>query len=390
MTNFITLNNGYQIPQLGFGTIQQFGKQIEDNVAFALNHGYQLIDTANRYGNEVEVGKGLKQSGLKREDYYLETKLGPTLYENDQAIDDTLKRLGVDYIDVMILHHPVNNYIYAYKMLEKAYKEGKIKAIGLSNFQVSQIQEIMDQCEIPPMIMQVECHPYYPAEHVYDFCKKNHIQLQSWYPLGLGNSVMLIVAIFVELAKKYDTFGYPRQFKTSTGETITVSGGDYGWLMARNDTTTKLIEAIKSGKSQTIEPEYTYKGYVRDTNDIGNTYVEVSLSAQHMWFYKNGQLLVDTDVVTGNHNLGHDTKTGIYAIMYKERNATLVGEDYSSPVKYWMPFYANVGIHDASWRTTFGGSEYLNNGSHGCVNTPEANAEKIFNNIEKGVPVVVY
>ena len=98
MTNFITLNNGYQIPQLGFGTIQQFGKQIEDNVAFALTHGYQLIDTANRYGNEVEVGKGLKQSELKREDYYLETKLGPTLYENDQAIEDTLKRLGVDYI----------------------------------------------------------------------------------------------------------------------------------------------------------------------------------------------------------------------------------------------------------------------------------------------------
>ena len=208
-----------------------------------------------------------------------------------------------------------------------------------------------------------------------------------------GNAVLdeaKVKAYVVELAKKYDTFGYPRQFKTSTGETITVSGGDYGWLMARNDTTTKLIEAIKSGKSQTIEPEYTYKGYVRDTNDIGNTYVEVSLSAQHMWFYKNGQLLVDTDVVTGNHNLGHDTKTGIYAIMYKERNATLVGEDYSSPVKYWMPFYANVGIHDASWRTTFGGSEYLNNGSHGCVNTPEANAEKIFNNIEKGVPVVVY
>ena len=139
MTNFITLNNGYQIPQLGFGTIQQFGKQIEDNVAFALNHGYQLIDTANRYENEVEVGKGLKLSGLKREDYFLETKLGPTLYENDQAIDDTLKRLGVDYVDVMILHHPVNNYIYAYKMLEKAYKAGKIKVIGLSNFQIEQI-----------------------------------------------------------------------------------------------------------------------------------------------------------------------------------------------------------------------------------------------------------
>lgn len=103
----------------------------------------------------------------------------------------------------MILHHPVNNYVYAYKMLEKAYKEGKIKAIGLSNFRVEQIQEILDQCEIPPMIMQVECHPYYPAEHVYDFCKEHHIQLQSWYPLGHGNSDMLQEPVFVELAEKY-------------------------------------------------------------------------------------------------------------------------------------------------------------------------------------------
>ena len=101
----------------------------------------------------------------------------------------------------MILHHPVNNYIYAYKMLEKAYKAGKIKVIGLSNFQIEQIQEILDQCEIPPMIMQVECHPYYPAEHVYDFCKEHHIQLQSWYPLGHGNSEMLKEPVFVELAK---------------------------------------------------------------------------------------------------------------------------------------------------------------------------------------------
>mgnify|MGYP002237128336 FL=1 len=184
---YVTLNNGYKIPQLGFGTIQQFDKQIEDNVAFALNNGYELIDTANRYGNEVEVGKGLKLSGLKREDYFLETKLGPNTLWKWSSNWWYLKRLGVDYVDVMILHHPVNNYIYAYKMLEKAYKEGKIKAIGLSNFRVEQIQEILDQCEIPPMIMQVECHPYYPAEHVYDFCKEHHIQLQSWYPLGHGN-----------------------------------------------------------------------------------------------------------------------------------------------------------------------------------------------------------
>ncbi|MBS6676166.1 MAG: L,D-transpeptidase/peptidoglycan binding protein [Clostridiales bacterium] len=193
-----------------------------------------------------------------------------------------------------------------------------------------------------------------------------------------------------QLQYEYDTFGSSREFTTSSGQTITVSGGDYGWLIAPNDTTTKIIDTIKSGQSQTIEPEYTYTGYCRDTNDIGNTYVEISLDQQHMWFYKDGQLIVETDVVTGCHNRGWDTHTGVYAIMYKERDATLVGEGYNSAVSYWMPFYANVGIHDASWRSSFGGSIYLNNGSHGCVNTPTENAATIYNNIEKGVPVVVY
>lgn len=201
---YITLNNGVKMPKLGFGTILQFGEQIEDNVAFALNNGYSLIDTANRYDNEVEVGLGLKKSGVKREEIFLETKLGPTLYENDNAIDDTLKRLGVDYIDLMILHHPVNNYIYAYKMLEKAYKEGKLRAIGISNFPVEKIQEVLDQCEIVPAVMQCECHPYYPAEHVKAFLEEHGIALQAWYPLGHGNADMINDEVFIELGKKYN------------------------------------------------------------------------------------------------------------------------------------------------------------------------------------------
>lgn len=201
--DYIILNNGVKMPKLGFGTINQFESQITENVSFALNNGYQLIDTANRYGNEVEVGKGIKKSGIKREDIFLETKLGPTLYENNQAIDDTLKRLDVDYIDLMLLHHPVNNYIYAYKMLEKAYKEGKIRAIGISNLPVEKIQEILDQCEIVPAVMQVECHPYYPAEAVKPFCDEHGIALQSWFPLGHGNTDMLNDPVFVQLAQKY-------------------------------------------------------------------------------------------------------------------------------------------------------------------------------------------
>ena len=199
----VTLNNGVQMPQLGFGTINQAGEQIIDNVAFALRNGYSLIDTANRYGNEVEVGQGLKKSGLQRDEYFLETKLGPTLYSNDGAIDATLKRLDVDYIDLMLLHHPVNDYIYAYKMLEKAYKEGKLRAIGISNFPVEKIKEIMDVCEVPPAVMQAECHPYYPAEQVAGCLSENNIAIQCWFPLGHGNSQLMAEPVILALAEKY-------------------------------------------------------------------------------------------------------------------------------------------------------------------------------------------
>lgn len=188
---YATLQNGLKMPMLGYGTIGQAGEQIADNVAFALHHGYELIDTANRYGNEVEVGRGLKKSGRRREEIFLETKLGPTLYENEAAIDGTLQRLGVDTIDLMILHHPVNNYLYAYGMLERAYKAGKLRAIGVSNFPVEKLQELLDHCEVPPMVMQVEGHPYYPAEAVKPFCDEHRIQLQCWYPLGHGSSQLL-------------------------------------------------------------------------------------------------------------------------------------------------------------------------------------------------------
>ena len=218
--------------------------------------------------------------------------------------------------------------------------------------------------------------------------------MKDWLVVGEDGSLDLshekAKAYVQELKYEYDTFGSSRQFTTAYGETITVSGGDYGWVIAPNDTTTKILDAIKSGESQTITPEYTYSAYRRERDEIGNTYIEISLSRQHMWFFKDGQLLVSTDIVTGNHNRGWDTHTGVYAIMYKERDATLVGEGYNSSVKYWMPFYANTGIHDATWRSSFGGSIYMNNGSHGCINTPYDQAEKIFNNIEKGVPVVVY
>lgn len=192
------------------------------------------------------------------------------------------------------------------------------------------------------------------------------------------------------LSRKYNTFGKTREFETWNGTLVTVKGGDYGWLISRSVETEALIDIIKAGKSVKREPVYLQTAYCREENDIGSTYVEINLTAQHMWFFKDGECLVDTPVVTGNVSKDYGTPAGVYQITYKERNATLNGEDYSTPVSYWMPFYYNVGIHDAPWRNKFGGEIYKKSGSHGCVNTPPDNARIIYENIEAKVPVVVY
>ncbi len=201
------------------------------------------------------------------------------------------------------------------------------------------------------------------------------------------------VASYVnELGYKYDTFGCTREFRTYDGRIITVSGGDYGWAIDQKAETEALIKAILNGETQVREPIYAYSAWSRDTsNDIGYTYVEIDLTNQRMVLYKDGIPIVDTPVVTGNPgNTDTATPVGCYAVDGKKSPATLKGEGYAAPVTFWLPFAGNVGIHDASWRTEFGGSIYMTNGSHGCINTPYAQAEIIYNNIEIGAPVIVY
>ena len=200
---YATLQNGLKMPMLGYGTIGQAGEQITDNVAYALNHGYELIDTANRYGNEVEVGRGLKKSGLRREEIFLETKLGPTLYENEAAIDGTLKRLGVDTIDLMILHHPVNNYLYAYGMLEEAYKAGKLRAIGVSNFYPDRLIDLCQFVEVTPAVNQVETHVFQQQKAAHEYMEKYHVQHESWGPFAEGRKDFFTNPTLVEIGQKY-------------------------------------------------------------------------------------------------------------------------------------------------------------------------------------------
>ena len=137
-------------------------------------------------------------------------------------------------------------------------------------------------------------------------------------------------------------------------------------------------------------PEYSQKAASHSGNDYGNTYVEINLTAQHLYFYANGKLLVESDFVSGNAAKGWSTPAGAYSITYKQRNATLKGQGYATPVSYWMPFNGGIGLHDANWRKTFGGTIYKNGGSHGCVNLPPAVAKTIYENISAGDPVLCY
>lgn len=198
------------------------------------------------------------------------------------------------------------------------------------------------------------------------------------------------------MAYKVDTFGLKHTITTHNGTKITLPGGDYGWCMARGDTTDEIIEAVKAGETKNMEAKWQYKAKNMGIDDIGGTYVEVSISDQMMWCYKDGQCIVETPVVTGNPNReGSATPYGsVWAIDAKKRNATLGTIDtmgYSSPVNYWMPFNGNVGIHDADgWRSEYGGQIYLTRGSHGCINTPEDQVAKIYDAVEIGTAVIVY
>jgi len=193
-----------------------------------------------------------------------------------------------------------------------------------------------------------------------------------------------------DLSIKYDTYGNTRNFKTTIGKIVEVVGGNYGWKIDKNKEFDELINNIKSGKIIKKEPLYIQKAWGTRENDIGNTYVEINLTNQYLWFYKNGELIVQGDVVTGNVSRGNATPQGTYILNYKQKDATLKGAGYSSNVKYWMPFNCNIGIHDASWRGSFGGAIYKSDGSHGCVNTHEYLAKKIYENIEPGTPIVCY
>lgn len=208
--------------------------------------------------------------------------------------------------------------------------------------------------------------------------------------LDVEINVRMVRKYIQSLSKKYDTIGITRDFKTSLGTIVKVKGGLFGYKINQEEEVLALVNHINKGEKVEKEPSYLQKGKSRGDKEIGDTYVEINITRQYLWFYKDGKLLAQGAVVTGNPNRGNATVLGTNMLNYKQKGVSLTGPGYEVGVSYWMPFYGNIGIHDAGWRHSFGGEIYKRRGSHGCVNAPKYLAKIIYENIEAGIPIISY
>lgn len=286
--------------------------------------------------------------------------------------------------------------------------EDKVKeAVAAAVMSLAESVDLEEQgCYVSPSItsedeaLKTACetmNKYVGARITYQFGDKSETlsgdEIHNWLTVN-GTSVRINEGKATEYVKKlaasYDTAYKAKSLKTSYGKTVSITGGSYGYKINQAKEAATLVSLIKNGEQTSREPEYSQKGASRTGNDYGNTYVEINLTAQHLYFYVKGKLVVQSDFVSGNAAKGWSTPAGAYSITYKQRNATLKGQGYATPVSYWMPFNGGIGLHDANWRKTFGGMIYKTNGSHGCVNLPPAVAKTIYENISAGDPVLCY
>ncbi len=407
---------------------------VEQQIIQQIN-GYQLVIEGREEKEEFLSGEdialkpvfdGTLQKELKKQNCFTWLKALFETYpiEVETMVDydkDALKRKakGLEMMDKSQMEKPEDAFISEYSK-EEGYKiipEEQGTTIKLKKFMKALKKTILnlqntlsleeaDCYEKPRFTSESEeikdlaetMNKYVGAAITYQFGEKQEVldgeTINQWIKLKENHELELSqeeVAAYVErLAETWNTAGRSKKLATSYGTEVTVEGGDYGWRINREKETEALTKLIKKGKVTTREPEYDKWANSRNGNDYGSTYVEVNLTAQHLFYYKNGELILETDFVSGNDSKNWSTPAGAYGLYYKERDKTLRGEDYATPVSYWMPFNGGVGFHDATWRRDFGGNYYKKNGSHGCVNMPFDAAKTLFENIEAGCAVLVY
>lgn len=387
-------------------------------------NGQKDVITASQISLEYVDDSGIDQQ-MKKQRCYLWPAMMLLRKSGDLTINTTYDRAGIDQVlGRMNCFLPGNivapqdayrgdtaeGYEVVPEVMGTTLDYEKTKTAIMDALDRGAVSVSLDEagCYIDPVVYQddeelnaevEELNSLMTARITYDFDDRQEVVdasvIKGWIEKDENGAYYIdedhIREYVSELAMKYDTFGCTRTFYTSIGTAVELTGGDYGWAMNQDATAKILIAAVKEGKTETIEPEYIYTAMSRAENDIGGTYVEICLSRQEMWCYQDGYLMVDTPVVTGNPNKGNATPSGsVWAIDAKMQDYVLRGEGYEAPVDYWMPFEGDVGIHDMQNRAYFGGSIYLSNGSHGCVNTPYDAAQTIYNIVSIGSPVIVY
>lgn len=218
--------------------------------------------------------------------------------------------------------------------------------------------------------------------------------VQNWLDIEDGQATLREEDVYnyvYDLAARYDTLYYSREFTTHDGRTIEFESSDYGYQINKDDEAAQLIADIQANAEVEREPVYSVKGYKRNgRDDLCGCYVEVNLTQQHLWFYMDGELVVESDFVSGLPRDGRETVTGVFGIPYKKSPETLKGDTWEEDVTYWMPFFDGQGLHDAPWRSSFGGNIYQTSGSHGCINLPQDAARTIYENMEERVAIILY
>jgi len=251
-------------------------------------------------------------------------------------------------------------------------------------------RELVDLCD--------GLNKYLSTTIVYDFGPERQELIDAdllyeWTIVKDGKSLVNedMVREFVQsLADKYDTYGKPREFITASGETKIIEKNKIGYQLDVDKETKNLISYINEGQSASAKPSFAKEGISLGANDLGDTYVEIDLTNQHLYAFVRGELVLESDIVSGNEAKKMGTPAGVHPVAYKKTNAVLRGDDYETPVNYWMPFNGGIGMHDATWRKSFGGTIYRTNGSHGCVNMPLKNAKILYDLVYPGMPVVCY
>lgn len=339
---------------------------------------------------EVSYNEQLLDEAIEKLDYFKESKV-------IEPVDAKLSFNGEEY---EIISEVMGN-----KLNKEKVKTTIIQALN-DNKRVIDLQE--ENCyEVPKYMADSEdmiaiknqLNEYMKAGITYLFGEKEEIvspkQLSEWINgVGEDGTVELdeekIRAYVESLDDQYSTLGRTREFVDSYGRLSRVSGGDYGYQISVTEETNAIIEALKKGESINRAPIETVNSQGYRENEISGSYVEINLTNQYLWYYKNGTLITQGGVVTGDQSRNRITPQGVYKLDYKQRNATLRGPGYATPVSFWMPFNGGIGIHDATWRGSFGGSIYKYNGSHGCVNVPYSMAQAIFESIDESMPIVCY